>query len=88
MAIGHLNYRDLSPDKRAEAATKLRAQLRTQLTSSTLTSEQRFEIQTRLKHLNMWVAGTIAPPGNPPVVRTPQNHSVGVGEFVGVNEKV
>ena len=57
--LGHLNYLDLTPESRAEAATKARATLRAALANPTTTQEQRVLIQERISVLNQWALGTL-----------------------------
>ena len=86
MAIGHLSYTDLSAEQRAEAANKIRTQLRAQLHNPALTVEQRAQIQERMLHLDHWAAGALPVKAAPK--RTPQHHEVGVSEGVPLTEKV
>ena len=83
--LGHLNYLDISPEKRAEAAAKARDQLRAAIMNPAITAEQRADLQARLTRLNQWAAGTLPSSAS---TRTPQNHSVGLDETVELTEKV
>ena len=49
--LGHLNYLDISPEKRAEAAAKARDQLRAAIMNPAITAEQRADLQARLTKL-------------------------------------
>jgi hypothetical protein len=83
--LGHLNYLDLAPEKRSEAAEKARTQLRAALSNPALTEEQRTLLQERMVRLNQWVSGDLP---SSATVRTPQSHTVGVDEAISVGVKV
>ena len=62
--MGHdrLNYLDIPPARRRNAAVKALTRLKDALGNPALTPEQVEAISTRIDHLNKWAAGTFEIP--------------------------
>ena len=59
MAVQRLTYLDLTPEQRALAAQKVRAQIKATSTHSLLTPEQSAHLSKKLAQLDKWEKGTL-----------------------------
>jgi hypothetical protein len=57
MAVGHLTYKDLTPEQRREGAKAQREQLRQLMANPFLASEQLQALSERLAHIDKWEMG-------------------------------
>jgi Holliday junction resolvasome RuvABC endonuclease subunit len=84
MAIRTFTIHGVDPESRAKGAAILRKQLQQALQSPVLSSEQRIEIQDRLRGIATWETTGVAPQVTPE--RVPQNHVVEVSESLTIQE--